>query len=73
MRSVTVQVPQDITEADARLLLAVRLLEEGRVSLSKAAEVAGYGRRAFMEILASKGVASVAYPAAELDDDTLNA
>ena len=73
MRSVVVQVPPEVTDDDARLLLAIRLVQEGRASLSKAAEVAGYSRRTFMEILGHKGVASVAYPAAELDDDLENA
>jgi predicted HTH domain antitoxin len=73
MRSVVLQLPPDVSEDDARLLLAVRLFEEGRVSLGKAAEIAGYGRPAFMEILVHKGVASVSYPAEELADDLRNA
>ena len=73
MRSVVLQLPPDVSEDDARLLLAVRLFEEGRVSLGKASEIAGYGRRAFMEILAHTGVASVSYPAEELADDLRNA
>ena len=73
MPSVVLQLPPDVSEDDARLLLAVRLFEEGRVSLGKAAELAGYSRPAFMEILAHKGVASVSYPPEELADDLRNA
>ena len=73
MRSVVLQLPPDVTEDDARVLLAVRLFEEGRVSLGKAAEIAGYSRLAFMEILVHKGVASVNYPAENLADDLQNA
>jgi predicted HTH domain antitoxin len=73
MRSVVLQVPPDVSDDDARLLLAVRLFEEGRVSLGKAAEIAGYSRPAFMEILAHKGVPSVSQPAEELVHDLRNA
>jgi len=73
MRSVVLQLPPDVSEDDARLLLAIRLFEEARVSVGKAAEIAGYSRVAFMEVLAHKGVASVNYPAQDLADDIRNA
>lgn len=73
MRSVVLQLPPDVTDDDARLMLAIRLFEEGRASLGKAAEMAGYSRGAFMEILAKKGVATVAYPPQDLRGDLQNA
>jgi predicted HTH domain antitoxin len=73
VRTVVLQLPPDVSDDDARLLLAVRLFEEDRVSLGKAAELAGYSAPAFMEILAHKGIASVRYPAEDLADDLRNA
>lgn len=73
MRSITLQVPPDVSEDEARLLLAVRLFEEGRVSLGKAAELAGYTTAAFLEILAHKGVTTVSHPAEDLADDARSA
>ena len=73
MHSVMLQLPSEVSEDEARLLLAVRLFQESRVSLGKAAEVAGYSAPAFMEILAHKGIASVSYPAQDLADDLRNA
>ena len=73
MRSVTLQLPSDVSEDEARLLLAIRLFQEDRVSLGKAAELAGYSCRAFAEILAHRGVDSVRYPASEVADDLANA
>jgi len=55
------------------LLLAIRLFEERRVSAGRAAEMAGYSRKAFMEVLAKRGVALVDYPASELSEDLANA
>lgn len=73
MRSVVLQLPPDVSDEDARLLLAVRLFEEGRLSLGRAAEIAGHSRPAFMEILAHKGVPPVNYPPEDLADDLRNA
>ena len=73
MRSVTLRLPPDVSEDEARLLLAVRLYEEGRVSLGKAAELAGYTTSAFLEILAHKGVTTVNHPAEDLADDARSA
>ena len=73
MRTVTLQLPPDVSEDEARLLLAVRLYEDERVSLGKAAELAGYTTAAFLEILAHKGVATVNHPAGDLADDARSA
>jgi len=73
MRSVTLDLPHDVSDEEARLLLAIRLFEERRVSAGRAAEMAGYSRKAFMEVLAKRGVALVDYPASELSEDLANA
>jgi predicted HTH domain antitoxin len=73
MRSVVVDLPADVTDDEARLLLALRLFEERRVSAARAAELAGYSRRAFMELLAHRGLPLVNHPAADLAGDALNA
>ncbi|MBM4396150.1 MAG: UPF0175 family protein [Deltaproteobacteria bacterium] len=73
MRSAVVRLPPDVTDEDAQMLLAVRLFEEGRASLGMAARVAGFSTRAFMEVLARKGVPVVNYPASEVSEDLGNA
>lgn len=73
MRSAMLKVPSDITDEDAQVLLAVRLFEEGRVSLGAAAELAGFSVRAFTEVLTHKGIPAVDYPVSELADDLANA
>ena len=73
MRGVVFQLPDDVTDEEARLLLSIKLYEQRRLSLAKAAEVAGYSRQAFMEILAHHGVPVLSYPESELEDDVKNA
>lgn len=73
MRTVTLLLPPDVSEDEARLLLAVCLYEEGRVSPGKAAELTGYTTAAFLETLAHKGVTTVDHPAEDLADDAQGA
>jgi len=55
---ITLSVPDmvNLSQTDAQLLLAMKLFEVGRLSLGKAAEVAGLSYRTFYELLARYGV-----------------
>jgi len=73
MPAVTIYVPDSVSEADARLLLALKLYESGRSSSGQAAELAGLSKRAFLELLGKYGVATFNYPPDELARDLANA
>jgi predicted HTH domain antitoxin len=73
MSTATIVLPDSISEAEARLLLAIKLFETGRLSCGKAAEVAGYSKRTFMELLGRHGAPVFNSPADELDRDLANA
>lgn len=49
--------------------LAVRLFEQGLVSLSQAAKISKRPIRDFLELLRDSGVAAVDYPPEELDEE----
>jgi len=67
-------LPEDkIKEDELKLLLAIKLLEDGTVSLGKAAEIAGYSEKAFVEVLLHRGVSPIKYPELDLDRETRNA
>lgn len=51
------------------MLLAAKLYERGTLSLGQAAELAGYSKRAFMEVLGKYSVPLFDYPAEELADE----
>ena len=59
--TLTIDLPAGVNADAARLLLAIQLFEDERISLGKAAEYAGYLRRAFVEILGRRGVAVIDY------------
>jgi predicted HTH domain antitoxin len=67
--SVTLRVPLSISEADAELLLAVKLFETNKLSLGQAAELSGYSYRAFLEVLRKNKIPVVNYPASELEKE----
>jgi predicted HTH domain antitoxin len=73
MKTLTLQIPDNIDEQEAKILLAVRLYEKSALSLGQAADVAGYSKRAFMEILGDYGVSIFNYSETELENDILNA
>jgi len=63
----------NIPEEELKLLLAIKLLDEGLVSLGKASEIAGYSEKAFAEILLHKGMAPIKYQNLNLDKELSNA
>jgi len=60
-------------EAEARLLLAVKLYEMHRVSTGAAAKLAGMSRVAFMFELAHFGLSPMGQKPSELAEDLANA
>lgn len=69
MSLATLLLPPSVTEAEAKLLLAIKLYELGRFSTGQAAAFAGYSKRAFMELLGKHGVAVFDHSPAEVQDD----
>lgn len=61
-----VNLPSGLSTDEVTLLLAIKLYEVGKVSLGQAATIAGYSKRAFMEILGRYNVPVFAYSPEEL-------
>jgi predicted HTH domain antitoxin len=61
MTTLVVELPTEIDAEEARLLLAIKLYEMGRLSLGQAAQLAGYSKPAFMELLGKDGAPVFAY------------
>jgi predicted HTH domain antitoxin len=66
-------LPDSISSAEAQLLLAMKLFELGRLSCGKAAEVAGYSKRTFMELLGKNNIPVFDYPPNDLERELQNA
>jgi len=75
MKSLTIKIPDtaDIDDKEAKMSLASKLYERGKLTLGQAAELAGYSKETFMELLSEYNVALINYPADELDEDIENA
>ncbi len=69
MSELKVELPPEVPVEEARLLLTVKLFETGRISLGQAARMAGYSKRAFMELLGKLGGAVFDYPAEDLREE----
>ena len=71
---ISITFPElNISKEEIKVLLAIKLFEEGIVSLGKASEIAGYSEKAFTEILLHRGIAPVKYEDLNLDKELNNA
>ncbi|MEP7144809.1 MAG: UPF0175 family protein [Ferruginibacter sp.] len=75
MKTLILEFPEtvNINEQDAKSLLAARLYENATLSLGQAADLAGYSKRTFIELLSKYGVSIFNYPASDIEKDVLNA
>ncbi len=69
MSQLKVDLPPEVSADEARVLLAMKLFETGRLSLGQAAKMADYSKQGFLEILAKAGIPVFDYPASELKDE----
>lgn len=59
MSQLTVALPESVSEGEAKLYLAMKLFEVGRLSCGQAAELADYSKQTFMELLGKHGIAAL--------------
>lgn len=75
MKSVTINLPDsvDMTQQEVMTALAAQLYEMGKLTLGQAAELSGFTKRTFMELLGKYGVSVFNSSADDLDTDIQNA
>ena len=72
--TISVDLPEmNIRKDELKILLATKLFEDRIVSLGKAAEIAGFSERAFVEILTNRGISPIKYTDMDLDKELSNA
>jgi predicted HTH domain antitoxin len=69
MYELRMQLPPEINAEDAKLMLAIKLFETGKLSLGQSAKLAGYSKQAFMEILGKYNIPVFDYPAEDLQHE----
>lgn len=75
MKTIQFTIPEtvDLDDREAKMLLASRLYEKGKLSLGQSAEMVGLSKRAFMEILGDYDVSVFNFPLSELENEIINA
>jgi len=75
MKTVTLHLPEsfDISGKEIAMILAAKLYEDGKLSMGQAAELVGFTKRTFMELLGKYDVSIINYPASDLSRDARNA
>ena len=75
MITVTLKLPESLNmdEREIVMSLAIKLYEDGKLSLGQSAELVGLSKRTFIELLGKFGVSVFNYPASDLSKDVQNA
>lgn len=75
MKTLIINLPSaiDLNDTEAKMALASKLYEMGKLTLGLAAELVGYSKETFMGLLADYGVSFFNYSPEELDEDIKNA
>ena len=75
MKKIVIEFPDNfnISDVEAVTAMAAQLYEMGKLSIGQAAQLAGYDKREFIEILGTFGVSIFNYPATEIFQDVTNA
>lgn len=83
MSTITIECPNHVLQAleetpkafarEARVLLAAKLYEIGRLSSGRAAELAGMGRVQFLDVLKTYQVPVINLPPEEIEKDIQSA
>jgi predicted HTH domain antitoxin len=63
----------DLDSKELSMMVAAQLYEKGKLSLGQAADVAGYSKRTFAELLGKYNVSIFNYPSTDLSADVANA
>lgn len=66
---LTLDLPSSLSKDEVQTFLAVKLYETERVSLGQAARLAGFSKRAFIEILGKYKVPVINYSPDELREE----
>lgn len=64
---VAVPLDDELLRSGVHVAMAIKLFQEGTISLGKAARLANLSNEAFIEHLAAQGIPVVDYPPEELD------
>jgi predicted HTH domain antitoxin len=75
MKTITLNIPDslDLNEKETKTFLAAKLYEKGTLSLGQAADLAGYSKRTFMELLGNYNVSIFNLSEEDLENDIKNA
>ena len=75
MKTISLNIPDslDIDDQEVTILVAIRLYEQGKLSLGQAAQLVGITKRAFIELLGSYNISIFNFPVSDLQKDVLNA
>lgn len=71
MKTITLNIPDEIDEKDVTRLLAAQLYQQGKLSSGQAADLIGISKREFIESAGQYGVSVFSESVEDLEQDVL--
>ncbi len=72
MKTITLNIPEEIDEKDVSMVVASLLYQQGKLSSGQAADLVGISKREFIESLGKYGVSVFSESVEDLEHDVLS-
>ncbi len=66
---LTINLPSGLSQNEVKLLLAIKLYENSKITLGQAAKMSGFSKRSFIEILGQSQIPVFNYSSEELREE----
>jgi len=75
MKTIHLEIPEslDINDREAKMLIASKLYERGKLTFGQGADMVGFSKSTFMELLSDYDVSLINHNISDLDTDIENA
>ncbi len=72
MKTITLNVPEDLEQDEAAIILASQLYQQGKVSAGQAAELVGLSKEDFIVLLSKYGVSVFSESTQDFEQDIVS-
>ena len=72
-KQILVEVPDELTERDIKIAIAIQLFKEGKLTMKQASELADLCLEDFMKLLSEKKISVINWDERELQKELENA
>ncbi len=69
LNALKIELPFNLSEKEAKLLLSLKLYEVGKITLGQAAEMAGFSKQSYIDVLGNYKIPTINYSPEKLREE----